>query len=78
MQIAELLKLEEAERRIALDSNANQLRERCRRLDAANYIEEMLLDLLKISRIAGLQKLAKSLDSSREEAHALVTFNKRN
>jgi len=73
MQIAELLTLNDVQRRAALDRNAAELRSRIRRQDAACYIEDMLTDLCSLAREAGLPRVAASLNRSRKEMHELVS-----
>jgi hypothetical protein len=71
MDIAELLKLGEAERRVLLDRNANRLRTKSRRHDAASYVEEMLIDLRRLASEAGLPRIAASLHKTLLEVRAL-------
>ena len=71
MDIAELLKLGEAERRVILDRNATRLRRMSRRHDAASYVEEMLIDLHRLANGAGLPCIAASLHKTLLEVHAL-------
>ncbi len=73
MQIAELLALNDVQRRAALDRNAAELLARCRRRDAACYVEDMLTDLCSLAREAGLPQVAASLDRSRREIRGLVS-----
>lgn len=67
MGIAELLKLDEAERHLALERNEVRLRRQILRRDAAIYLEDMLTELRQVACNAGLHGVARSINKARRE-----------
>lgn len=71
MRISELLKLDEAERHVALEQNELRLHRRILRRDAAVYLEDMLMELHQVACKAGLRGIARSINKTREELRSL-------